>query len=152
VPPGARLLYVKLRPIEKKFERGAADETIETAIVGVDPIQGTVGPNSGAGFHAQRIIVVEFALHCLRGYRGLPYAAGMLRRCRPDLIRPSCSGRPEKGDENRPYPWPYLHAPIIPNFRLLHFWHGFQVVRQPRKISGEIHGMSREQRLAAETS
>ena len=152
MPAGARLLYVKVWSIEKKFERRTADETIEAAIVGVDPIQGAVGPNSGAGFHAQRIIVVEFAFHGLGGNRGLPYSDGMLRRCRADLIGPSRSARPCEGDQNEAHPWPYLHAPIVPKFRVFHFWHGFQEVSEPRKMPGEIHGVCRAKHLAAETS
>jgi hypothetical protein len=70
--PGTR--EIRLRLIEEKFQRGAARKAIAPAVIRIDPIEGAVRLDPGAGGNSKGIEAVEFTGHRCRRHYGLPYA------------------------------------------------------------------------------
>ncbi len=81
--PGAPGAFdIQLRLFEKHFEGRTARKAVEPAVVGIGPIQRAVGLDFCAGRDAERIEVVEFAIHRFRRHRRLPNAGRVARRQR----------------------------------------------------------------------
>jgi hypothetical protein len=71
-PLGLCSLEMGVRHIQKKFQRSAARKAIAFAVVGVDPVQRAICPDSCSRRNSDGIETVEFARHGFWRHDGFP--------------------------------------------------------------------------------
>jgi hypothetical protein len=82
VPACARTFEIVRGCVEKEHKRCRARKAIESMVVGVGPIEGTVRLDLDPGVKTNRVVIIELSLHSAWAwYHRLPYAlAGHCRR------------------------------------------------------------------------